>query len=125
MGQVQGLNNITDYGAFVELEAGEGLVHVSEMSWTKKNVHPSKIVSTSGRKSWCSTWMLKRQRQPRPGSRRCRTLEEFLEKHPIGTAVEGEVKNATEFGLFLGLDNDIGWSTSPTSTGTCRAKRRS
>jgi len=104
------VTNITEYGAFVELEPGiEGLVHVSEMSWTKKNVHPGKIVSTSqevevmvlevdSEKRRISLGLKQAQRNP---------WEEFAEKHPVGTEVEGEVKNATEFGLFVGLDGDV------------------
>jgi small subunit ribosomal protein S1 len=104
------VTNITEYGAFVELEAGiEGLVHVSEMSWTKKNVHPGKIVSTSQEvevmvlevdsdKRRISLGLKQAQRNP---------WDEFAEKHPVGTEVEGEVKNATEFGLFIGLDGDV------------------
>jgi small subunit ribosomal protein S1 len=104
------VTNITEYGAFVELEAGiEGLVHVSEMSWTKKNVHPGKIVSTSQEvdvmvlevdsdKRRISLGLKQAQRNP---------WEEFSEKHPVGSVVEGEVKNATEFGLFVGLDGDV------------------
>ena len=104
------VTNITDYGAFVELEAGvEGLVHVSEMSWTKKNVHPGKIVSTSQEvdvmvleidptKRRVSLGLKQTQRNP---------WEVFAETHPVGTQVEGEVKNITEFGLFIGLENDI------------------
>lgn len=104
------VTNITEYGAFVELEAGiEGLVHVSEMSWTKKNVHPGKIVSTSqevdvmvlevdSEKRRISLGLKQAQRNP---------WEEFSEKHPVGSEVEGEVKNATEFGLFIGLDGDV------------------
>ncbi|MBM2577569.1 30S ribosomal protein S1 [Jannaschia sp. Os4] len=104
------VTNITDYGAFVELEAGvEGLVHVSEMSWTKKNVHPGKIVSTSQevevmvleidtQKRRVSLGLKQTQRNP---------WEVFAETHPEGTEVEGEVKNITEFGLFVGLDGDI------------------
>ena len=104
------VTNITDYGAFVELEAGvEGLVHVSEMSWTKKNVHPGKIVSTSqevdvmvleidSAKRRVSLGLKQTQRNP---------WEVFAEANPVGTHVEGEVKNITEFGLFIGLDNDI------------------
>src|SRR6187399_2046388 len=104
------VTNITDYGAFVELEPGvEGLVHVSEMSWTKKNVHPGKIVSTSQEvevmvlevdsdKRRISLGLKQAQRNP---------WEEFAEKHPVGSTVEGEVKNATEFGLFIGLDGDV------------------
>ena len=104
------VTNITEYGAFVELEAGiEGLVHVSEMSWTKKNVHPGKIVSTSQEvevmvlevdsdKRRISLGLKQAQRNP---------WDEFAEKHPVGSVVEGEVKNATEFGLFVGLDGDV------------------
>ena len=104
------VTNITDYGAFVELEAGvEGLVHVSEMSWTKKNVHPGKIVSTSqevevmvleidGVKRRVSLGLKQTQRNP---------WEVFAEMHPEGTEVEGEVKNITEFGLFIGLEGEI------------------
>jgi small subunit ribosomal protein S1 len=104
------VTNITDYGAFVELEPGiEGLIHVSEMSWTKKNVHPGKIVSTSQEvevqilevdpvKRRISLGLKQTMRNP---------WELFVEKHPPGSTVEGEVKNKTEFGLFLGLDGDV------------------
>jgi small subunit ribosomal protein S1 len=104
------VTNITDYGAFVELEPGiEGLIHVSEMSWTKKNVHPGKIVSTSQEvevqvlevdpvKRRISLGLKQTMRNP---------WEVFLEKYPPGSVVEGEVKNKTEFGLFLGLDGDV------------------
>ena len=104
------VTNITDYGAFVELEPGvEGLVHVSEMSWTKKNVHPGKIVSTSqevdvmvleidASKRRVSLGLKQTQRNP---------WEVFKETHPEGAEVEGEVKNITEFGLFVGLPGDI------------------
>jgi small subunit ribosomal protein S1 len=104
------VTNITDYGAFVELEPGiEGLIHVSEMSWTKKNVHPGKIVSTSQEvevqilevdpvKRRISLGLKQTMRNP---------WEVFVEKYPPGSTVEGEVKNKTEFGLFLGLDGDV------------------
>jgi small subunit ribosomal protein S1 len=104
------VTNITDYGAFVELEPGiEGLIHVSEMSWTKKNVHPGKIVSTSQEvevqilevdpvKRRISLGLKQTMRNP---------WEVFVEKHPPGSTVEGEVKNKTEFGLFLGLDGEV------------------
>jgi len=104
------VTNITDYGAFVELEPGvEGLVHVSEMSWTKKNVHPGKIVSTSqevdvlvldvdSSKRRISLGLKQVQRNP---------WEEFLELHPVGSEVEGEIRNITEFGLFIGIGPDI------------------
>ncbi len=104
------VTNITDYGAFVELEPGvEGLVHVSEMSWTKKNVHPGKIVATSQEvdvlvldvdsgKRRISLGLKQVQRNP---------WEQFVDEHPIGSVVEGEIRNITEFGLFIGLTADI------------------
>ena len=104
------VTNITDYGAFVELEPGvEGLVHVSEMSWTKKNVHPGKIVATSqevdvmvldvdSSKRRISLGLKQVQRNP---------WEQFTDEHPIGSVVEGEIRNMTEFGLFIGLTADI------------------
>jgi small subunit ribosomal protein S1 len=104
------VTNITDYGAFVELEPGiEGLIHVSEMSWTKKNVHPGKIVSTSQEvevqilevdpvKRRISLGLKQTLRNP---------WEAFAEKHPVDSLVEGEVKNKTEFGLFIGLEGDV------------------
>jgi small subunit ribosomal protein S1 len=104
------VTNITDYGAFVELEPGvEGLVHVSEMSWTKKNVHPGKIVATSrelevmvldvdGAKRRISLGLKQVQRNP---------WEQFVDEHPIGSEVEGEIRNITEFGLFIGLTADL------------------
>jgi len=104
------VTNITDYGAFVELEAGvEGLVHVSEMSWTKKNVHPGKIVSTSQEVEVVVLDVDSQKRRVSLGLKQCQRnpWEVFAETHPNGTEVEGEVKNITEFGLFIGLDNDI------------------
>ena len=104
------VTNITDYGAFVELEPGiEGLIHVSEMSWTKKNVHPGKIVSTRQDvvvqvlevypvKLRISLGLKQTLQNP---------WEAFAEKHPVGSEVEGEVKNKTEFGLFIGLEGDV------------------
>jgi small subunit ribosomal protein S1 len=104
------VTNITDYGAFVELEDGiEGLIHVSEMSWTKKNVHPGKILSTSeevdvqvleidGAKRRISLGLKQVQNNP---------WETFSQRFPKGTQVEGEVKNTTEFGLFIGLEGDV------------------
>ena len=118
------VTNITDYGAFVELEDGvEGLIHVSEMSWTKKNVHPGKIVSTSqevevevldvdSEKRRISLGL--KQTQDNPWSA-------FMAEHPVGTDIEGEVRGITEFGLFIGLGpdldgmvhiNDISWDQS-------------
>ncbi len=104
------VTNITDYGAFVELEAGvEGLVHVSEMSWTKKNVHPGKIVSTSQEVDVMVLEIDTAKRRVSLGLKQTmrNPWEVFAETHPVGTMIEGEVKNITEFGLFVGLDNDI------------------
>jgi small subunit ribosomal protein S1 len=104
------ITNITDYGAFVELEAGvEGLVHVSEMSWTKKNLHPSKIVTpgqdvdvlvidVDGEKRRISLGMKQAQANP---------WDAFLAANPIGSSVKGEIKNITEFGLFIGVADDL------------------
>jgi len=104
------VTNITDYGAFVELEAGvEGLVHVSEMSWTKKNLHPSKILSTSqevdvqvldvdGEKRRISLGIKQAQANP---------WDAFLADSPVGSVIEGEIKNITEFGLFVGLNAEL------------------
>lgn len=104
------VTNITDYGAFVELEPGiEGLIHVSEMSWTKKNVHPGKIVSTSQEVEVVILEVDPSKRRVSLGLKQTmrNPWEEFAEKHPVGSEVEGEVKNKTEFGLFLGLENDV------------------
>ncbi|MCR5872454.1 MULTISPECIES: 30S ribosomal protein S1 [unclassified Sphingomonas] len=104
------VTNITEYGAFVELEAGiEGLVHVSEMSWTKKNVHPGKIVSTSQEVDVMVLEVDQDKRRISLGLKQAQQnpWEAFAAAHPVGTEVEGEVKNATEFGLFIGLDNDV------------------
>ena len=104
------VTNITEYGAFVEIEPGiEGLVHVSEMSWTKKNVHPGKIVSTSQEVEVMVLEVDSEKRRIRLGLKQAQRnpWEEFAEKHPVGSKVEGEVKNATEFGLFIGLDGDV------------------
>ena len=104
------ITNITDYGAFVELEPGvEGLVHVSEMSWTKKNVHPGKIVSTSQEVDVKVLEVDEEKRRISLGLKQAQAnpWEAFAEKHPVGSEVEGEVKNSTEFGLFIGLDGDV------------------
>ncbi|MDT8759409.1 30S ribosomal protein S1 [Sphingomonas psychrotolerans] len=104
------VTNITEYGAFVELEPGiEGLVHVSEMSWTKKNVHPGKIVSTSQEVDVVVLEVDAEKRRISLGLKQAQSnpWEAFAAAHPVGTEVEGEVKNATEFGLFIGLDNDV------------------
>ncbi|MEM6356403.1 MAG: 30S ribosomal protein S1 [Pseudomonadota bacterium] len=104
------VTNITDYGAFVELEPGvEGLVHVSEMSWTKKNVHPGKIVSTSQEVEVMVLDVDQVKRRVSLGLKQCmgNPWDTFAEQFPSGTEVEGEVKNITEFGLFIGLEGDI------------------
>jgi small subunit ribosomal protein S1 len=104
------ITNITDYGAFVELEPGiEGLIHVSEMSWTKKNVHPGKIVSTSQEVDVQVLEVDPSKRRISLGLKQTlqNPWESFAENHPVGTEVEGEVKNKTEFGLFIGLENDV------------------
>jgi small subunit ribosomal protein S1 len=104
------VTNITDYGAFVELEPGvEGLVHVSEMSWTKKNVHPGKIVSTSQEVEVMVLEIDSAKRRVSLGLKQTmrNPWEVFAERYPVGSVVEGEVRNITEFGLFLGLPGDI------------------
>ena len=104
------VTNITDYGAFVELEPGiEGLIHISEMSWTKKNVHPGKIVSTSQEVEVMILEVDPVKRRISLGLKQCldNPWEVFADKYPVGTVVEGEVKNKTEFGLFIGLDGDV------------------
>jgi small subunit ribosomal protein S1 len=104
------VTNITDYGAFVELEPGvEGLVHVSEMSWTKKNVHPGKIVSTSQEVEVMVLDVDPQKRRISLGLKQVmpNPWDAFIEEHPVGATVEGEVRNITEFGLFIGLPGDI------------------
>ncbi|MBV8521852.1 MAG: S1 RNA-binding domain-containing protein, partial [Acetobacteraceae bacterium] len=104
------VTNITDYGAFVELEPGvEGLVHVSEMSWTKKNVHPGKIVSTSQEVEVVVLDVDSAKRRISLGLKQVQQnpWEQFLEEHPVGSVVEGEIRNITEFGLFIGLGPDL------------------
>jgi small subunit ribosomal protein S1 len=104
------VTNITDYGAFVELEPGiEGLVHVSEMSWTKKNVHPGKIVSTSQEVEVMVLDVDPVKRRISLGLKQCldNPWTSFVEKYPVGTELQGDVKNITEFGLFVGLPGDI------------------
>ncbi len=119
------VTNITDYGAFVELEPGvEGLIHVSEMSWTKKNVHPSKVLSVGQEVEVMVLDVDEERRRISLGLKQClpNPWEEFLEKHPVGSVVEGEIRNITEFGLFVGLEgeidglvhiNDLSWTEPP------------
>ena len=104
------VTNITDYGAFVELEPGvEGLVHVSEMSWTKKNVHPGKIISTSQEVEVIVLDVDPQKRRISLGLKQtlANPWEAFVEEHPVGSELEGEVRNITEFGLFVGLPGEI------------------
>jgi small subunit ribosomal protein S1 len=104
------VTNITDYGAFVELEPGvEGLIHVSEMSWTKKNIHPGKIISTSQE---VEVQVLEVDPDKRRISLGLKQTQEnpwvaFTANHPPGTTIEGQIRNITEFGLFVGLDGGI------------------
>ncbi|MGF1455120.1 MAG: 30S ribosomal protein S1 [Alphaproteobacteria bacterium] len=104
------VTNITDYGAFVELEPGvEGLVHVSEMSWVKKNVHPGKIVSTSQEVEVMVLEVDPNKRRISLGLKQCmqNPWAAFSDRFPSGTRIEGEIKNITEFGLFIGLEGDV------------------
>ena len=104
------VTNITDYGAFVELEDGiEGLVHVSEMSWTKKNVHPGKIVSTSQEVEVMILEIDMEKRRISLGIKQCQDnpWEAFAENHKVDQEMDGEIRNVTEFGLFVGLPGDI------------------
>ncbi|MEQ1889637.1 MAG: 30S ribosomal protein S1 [Alphaproteobacteria bacterium] len=119
------VTNITDYGAFVELQPGvEGLVHVSEMSWTKKNVHPGKIVSTSQEVEVMVLDVDPKRRRISLGLKQCmeNPWEGFAKRYPVGSDVEGEIKNITEFGLFIGLEEgidgmvhmtDLSWDRAP------------
>lgn len=104
------VTNITDYGAFVELEPGvEGLVHVSEMSWVKKNIHPGKIVSTSQEVEVMVLEVDQSKRRISLGLKQCgdNPWDAFADRFPANTEIEGEVKNITEFGLFIGLEGDV------------------
>ena len=119
------ITNITDYGAFVELEEGiEGLVHVSEMSWVKKNIHPGKIVSTSQEVEVMVLEIDPEKRRISLGLKQClnNPWESFADKYPVGSEIEGEIKNITEFGMFIGLSDgevdgmvhlsDLDWNKS-------------
>ncbi len=104
------VTNITDYGAFIELEDGiEGLVHVSEMSWTRKNVHPGKIVSTSQEVDVKVLEVDVDKRRISLGIKQCtpNPWAAYIEEHPMGSVIEGKIKNITEFGLFIGLSDEI------------------
>ncbi len=104
------VTNITDYGAFIELEQGvEGLVHISEMSWTKKNTHPGKIISTSQEVEVVVLDVDQSKRRISLGLKQCmeNPWEAFASAKPVGSEIEGEIRNITEFGLFVGLSGDI------------------
>ena len=104
------ITNITDYGAFVELDPGiEGLVHITEISWTKKNIHPGKIVSTSEQVEVMILDIEESKRRISLGLKQCinNPWQEFLDKNPIGTEIEGEIRNITEFGLFVAVSNEL------------------
>ena len=104
------VTNVTDYGAFVELEPGvEGLVHVSEMSWTKKNTPPGKIVSTSQEVEVMVLQVDASRRRISLGLKQCTVnpWQAFLEAHTVGSVIEGQVRNITEFGLFVGFENNV------------------
>lgn len=104
------VTNITDYGSFVELEDGiEGLVHVSEMSWTKKNVHPGKIVSTSEKVEVMVLEIDVQKRRISLGIKQCveNPWEKYKNANKVGDIIEGEIRNITEFGLFIALTEDI------------------
>ena len=104
------VTNITDYGSFVELEDGiEGLVHVSEMSWTKKNVHPGKIVSTSEKVEVIVLEIDVSKRRISLGIKQCieNPWKSYKDNNKTGSTIEGEIRNITEFGLFIGLSDDI------------------
>lgn len=104
------VTNITDYGAFVELDQGiEGLVHVSEMSWTKKNIHPSKLVSTSQEVDVVVLDVDQSKRRISLGIKQCQEnpWKVFADSHKVGDVIEGDIRNITEFGLFLGLNSEI------------------
>ncbi|OSM06239.1 putative 30S ribosomal protein S1 [Magnetofaba australis IT-1] len=104
------VTNITDYGSFVELEPGvEGLAHVSELTWTKKNIHPSKILEVGQEVDVMVLDVDADRRRISLGLKQCQEnpWEAFATQHPVGSMVAGEIKNITEFGLFVGLEGDI------------------
>jgi len=119
------ITNITDYGAFVELEPGiEGLVHISEMSWTKKNIHPNKLVSVGQEVEAVILSIDSGKRRLSLGMKQCESnpWEEFASKHKVGEVLEGEIKSIADFGLFVGFDrnidglvhvSDLSWSGKP------------
>ncbi len=104
------VSNLTDYGVFVDLDAGiEGLVHVSELSWTKKNVHPSKVVSVGDNVDVMVLEIDNDKRRISLGIKQCQNNPwiAFAEHHNVGDIVEGEIKNITEFGMFVNIEGDL------------------
>ncbi|MFD2632916.1 30S ribosomal protein S1 [Idiomarina piscisalsi] len=117
------VTNLTDYGCFVEIEEGvEGLVHVSEMDWTNKNVHPSKVVNLDDTVEVMVLEIDEERRRISLGLKQCKPnpWEEFAKNHNKGEKVTGKIKSITDFGIFIGLDggidglvhlSDISWNT--------------
>jgi small subunit ribosomal protein S1 len=104
------VTNIADYGAFVQLEGNiEGLVYVTEMSWTKKNIHPSKIVSLGQELEIVVLEVDVAKRRISLGLKQCQEnpWQKFVEQHPVGSVLDGVVKNITEFGLFVGVNDEL------------------
>ena len=104
------VNNLTDYGCFVEIEEGvEGLVHVSEMDWTNKNVNPSKVVQLGDAVEVMVLEIDEERRRISLGMKQCRTnpWDEFAATHNKGDKISGKIKSITDFGIFIGLDGNI------------------
>ncbi|MEN9966263.1 MAG: ribosomal subunit protein, partial [Pseudomonadota bacterium] len=104
------VSNLTDYGAFVEIEAGiEGLVHVSEMDWTNKNIHPGKIAQLGDEVEVMILEIDEDRRRLSLGMKQCKSnpWAEFSETHKKGDKVSGPIKSITDFGIFIGLDGGI------------------
>ncbi|HFY4968920.1 TPA: 30S ribosomal protein S1 [Salmonella enterica subsp. enterica serovar Typhimurium] len=104
------VTNLTDYGCFVEIEEGvEGLVHVSEMDWTNKNIHPSKVVNVGDVVEVMVLDIDEERRRISLGLKQCKSnpWQQFAETHNKGDRVEGKIKSITDFGIFIGLDGGI------------------
>ncbi len=104
------VTNLTDYGCFVEIEEGvEGLVHVSEMDWTNKNIHPSKVVNVGDVVEVMVLDIDEERRRISLGLKQCKAnpWQQFAETHNKGDRVEGKIKSITDFGIFIGLDGGI------------------
>lgn len=128
------VTNITDYGAFVEIEAGiEGLVHVSEMDWTNKNVDPKKVVQLGEEVEVMVLEIDEERRRISLGMKQCKPnpWEEFAATHQKGDTVKGQIKSITDFGVFIGLEggidglvhlSDLSW-TEPGEEAVCKYKK--